>query len=157
MTISEPNALPFVLCTNKVASYYPTHGMSAEYGALRSWGSRLWPQPVPEPLGHWVTTMVNCLLMKYWNICDFFARQRICRLTRILKPVSQMSPRAWRPIVALALDTGVAGLSVEDRTGQALYGGKVSRRLFAKEIRVRKLGAARDQHETFVFAGKVRL
>jgi hypothetical protein len=38
-----------------------------------------------------------------------------------------------------------------------LIGGKVSRRLFAKEIRVRKLGAARYQHGTFVFAGKVRL
>ncbi len=32
-----------------------------EFDASRNSGSRLWPPRVPEPLGHWVATMVNCL------------------------------------------------------------------------------------------------
>ena len=38
-----------------------------------------------------------------------------------------------------------------------LIDGKVSRRFFAEEIRLRKLSAARDEHGTFIFARKVRL
>jgi 2-methylisocitrate lyase-like PEP mutase family enzyme len=118
--ISDPNALLFALCTNRGVSYCPILGTSAECGfkALASTSAG----------AAWAAGRNDGELSRD----DILEHLRfLCAATDLPVNADFQSGFADEPggvetNVVLALETGVAGLSIEDRIGNALYEQKLA-------------------------------
>src|SRR6202171_3000248 len=125
-------------CTKPAASCCPTLGMSAAHGRCSIWDSRRSPPPAQASRGRSERRTTASPSRTCWRISPRCAARSICPSTPISRAALRKNVAAN---VARAVKTGVAGLSIEDSTGDA------AKPLYERAFAIERIKAARSAIE----------